>query len=153
MRVQAVSEPTLRERLSQFRGSLTRKDRRSLAGMSSVVLLLHVIGFGVLFGFVAPQYLRLGGDHPVFTVGVGILAYTFGLRHAFDADHIAEVDNTTRKLIADNVEREAAGQPRQRRPLSVGGDQHPMLGGGSALHDPHRPADPGAGRAPTSAGS
>jgi high-affinity nickel-transport protein len=48
-------------------------------------------------------------------VGVGILAYTFGLRHAFDADHIAAVDNTTRKLMADNVERDGG-----RKPLSVG---------------------------------
>ena len=51
-----------------------------------------------------PEHYRIGGDHPVFTVGVGILAYTFGLRHAFDADHIAAVDNTTRKLMADNAE-------------------------------------------------
>ena len=48
----------------------------------------------------------------IYTVGIGILAYTFGLRHAFDADHIAAVDNTTRKLLAD---REGG-----RRPLSVG---------------------------------
>jgi len=45
-------------------------------------------------------------------VGVGILAYTFGLRHAFDADHIAAVDNTTRKLMADTE--------NPRKPLSVG---------------------------------
>jgi high-affinity nickel-transport protein len=51
----------------------------------------------------------------VFTVGVGILAYTLGLRHAFDADHIAAVDNTTRKLIADNLENGV-----DRKPLSVG---------------------------------
>jgi nickel/cobalt transporter (NiCoT) family protein len=51
-----------------------------------------------------------------------VLAYTFGLRHAFDADHIAAVDNTTRKLIADNAEQEAAGVPAEsvRKPLSVG---------------------------------
>jgi high-affinity nickel-transport protein len=58
----------------------------------------------------------------VFTVGVGLLAYTFGLRHAFDADHIAAVDNTTRNLMADNADREAYGTPRNeiRKPLSVG---------------------------------
>jgi high-affinity nickel-transport protein len=83
--------------------------------MAGFIVLLHVLGFGVLFGFVAPQHFHLGGDHPVFSVGVGLLAYTFGLRHAFDADHIAAVDNTTRKLIAD---RAAGGS--QRRPLSVG---------------------------------
>lgn len=106
--------------LSRFRASLTARDRRSLAGMGGFVVLLHVVGFFVLFALVAPHNYHLGGDHPVFTIGVGVLAYTFGLRHAFDADHIAAVDNTTRKLIADNVEREAAGQPRQPRPLSVG---------------------------------
>jgi high-affinity nickel-transport protein len=120
MSVQTRPKPTLRKRYEQFRQSLTWQDRRSLAGMGGVILLLHVVGFGVLFGVVEPQHYQLGGEHPVFTVGVGVLAYTFGLRHAFDADHIAAVDNTTRKLIADNVDREASGQARQRRPLSVG---------------------------------
>jgi high-affinity nickel-transport protein len=64
---------------------------------------------------VTPRHFTLGGDHPVFTVGVGVLAYTFGLRHAFDADHIAAVDNTTRKLLADYAEEGA-----DRKPLSVG---------------------------------
>jgi high-affinity nickel-transport protein len=105
---------------TRFRRSLTRQDRVSLAGMTGFIILLHVVGFAILFGVVAPHHFVLGGDHPAFTVGVGVLAYTFGLRHAFDADHIAAVDNTTRKLIADNAHREAAGEPTQRRPLSVG---------------------------------
>jgi HoxN/HupN/NixA family high-affinity nickel-transporter len=88
--------------------------------MTGFIVLLHVVGLGILFGFVAPAHYSLGGDHPTFTIGVGVLAYTFGLRHAFDADHIAAVDNTTRKLLSDNAEREALGQPNQRRPLSVG---------------------------------
>ena len=45
----------------------------------------------------------------VFGVGTGILAYTLGMRHAFDADHIAAIDNTTRKLVSEG-----------KRPLSVG---------------------------------
>jgi nickel/cobalt transporter (NiCoT) family protein len=102
-------------RLTGFRRSLTRQDWRSLAGMAGFIVLLHVIGFGVLFGLVVPKHFHLGGDHPVFTVGVGILAYTFGLRHAFDADHIAAVDNTTRKLIQDTTT-DGTG----RKPLSVG---------------------------------
>lgn len=40
---------------------------------------------------------------------MGLTAYTLGLRHAFDVDHIAAIDNTTRKLMAEN-----------RRPLSTG---------------------------------
>ncbi|GAA3758858.1 HoxN/HupN/NixA family nickel/cobalt transporter [Streptomyces tremellae] len=114
------AQPSLGERLGAFRRSLTPYDRRSLAGMVGFIVLLHVVGFGVLFGLVAPKHYHLGGDHPVFNIGVGVLAYTFGLRHAFDADHIAAVDNTTRKLLADNVEREARGVARERRPLSVG---------------------------------
>ncbi|MGY4766424.1 Nickel transporter NicT [Kribbella sp. CWNU-51] len=107
---------------TQFRRGLNRRDRRSLRGMTGFIVLLHVIGFGVLFGFVVPQHYQIGGDHPVFTIGVGLLAYTFGLRHAFDADHIAAVDNTTRKLLADNAERRLSGVPEAeiRKPLSVG---------------------------------
>ncbi|WP_305788705.1 HoxN/HupN/NixA family nickel/cobalt transporter [Symbioplanes lichenis] len=97
-------------RLSRFRRTLTPGDRRSLAGMAGFIVLLHVAGFAVLIGLVAPKHFHLGGDHPVFTVGVGVLAYTFGMRHAFDADHIAAVDNTTRKLMQEN----------ERKPLSVG---------------------------------
>ena len=87
--------------------------------MLAFIVLLHVIGLGTLFFLIVPEHYKLGGDHPVFNVGVGILAYTFGLRHAFDADHIAAVDNTTRKLMADNVEKETAGE-ETRKPLSVG---------------------------------
>jgi nickel/cobalt transporter (NiCoT) family protein len=101
--------------IARFRAGLTRQDRGSLAGMAGFIVFLHVVGFGILFLLVVPQSYHLGGDHPVFNVGVGILAYTFGLRHAFDADHIAAVDNTTRKLLADNAE---TGNTRQ--PLSVG---------------------------------
>jgi high-affinity nickel-transport protein len=96
---------------TRFRRSLTAADRRSLWAMGSFIVLLHVLGIGILCGVVAPQHFQLGGDHPVFTIGVGVLAYTFGLRHAFDADHIAAVDNATRKLLADGT---------GRKPLSLG---------------------------------
>lgn len=107
----AASEP----RLTPFPRILSRDDKRSLAGMYAFIIALHVMGFGVLLALVVPERYHLGGNHPVFTVGVGILAYTFGLRHAFDADHIAAVDNTTRKLIADSSETTV-----DRKPLSVG---------------------------------
>jgi high-affinity nickel-transport protein len=107
---------------ARFKASLTSRDRRSLAGMLGVIVLLHAVGFFVLFAFVVPNHYQLGGGHPVFTAGVGILAYTFGLRHAFDVDHIAAVDNTTRKLMADNAEQQLSGVPSSevRKPLSVG---------------------------------
>jgi nickel/cobalt transporter (NiCoT) family protein len=94
---------------------LDAAERRSLVAMGAVIVGLHAVGFTVLFTLVVPQRFQLGGSTPVFGAGVGILAYTFGLRHAFDADHIAAVDNTTRKLLADR----AAGRT-ERRPLSVG---------------------------------
>ena len=49
------------------------------------------------------------GPAGAFTAGVGLTAYTLGLRHAFDADHIAAIDNTTRKLMADGSGRSASG--------------------------------------------
>ncbi len=111
----AVRDATMRDRIAEFRDSLTAADRRSLVSMLAFIVFLHVVGFGVLFGLVLPHHYHLGGDHPVYNVGVGVLAYTFGLRHAFDADHIAAVDNATRKLLADN-----SRTGRGRKPLSVG---------------------------------
>src|SRR5262245_26544468 len=117
-----TSEAVVESRLMMFRGSLNRRDWASLGGMYGFIVLLHLVGFVVLFGLVLPGHYRLGGDHPEFTIGVGILAYTLGLRHAFDADHIAAVDNTTRKLMADNADKIANGASREqiKRPLSVG---------------------------------
>jgi high-affinity nickel-transport protein len=97
---------------ARTRTSLTSQDWRSIAGMTGFILVLHVVGFGVLFLFVLPRHYDLG-ESGVYTIGIGVLAYTFGLRHAFDADHIAAVDNTTRKLLTDRAE-------GGRRPLSVG---------------------------------
>ena len=76
--------------------------------MSGFVVLLHVVGWGVLIGMVAPRQYQVG-PHQVFGIGLGLTAYTLGMRHAFDADHIAAIDNTTRKLMAEG-----------KRPLSVG---------------------------------
>jgi high-affinity nickel-transport protein len=99
---------------ARFRATLTREDWRSLAGMYGFIVLLHLAGFGILIAFVVPHSYDLGSSG-IYGVGIGVLAYTFGLRHAFDADHIAAVDNTTRKLMADNV---VTGNTR--KPLSVG---------------------------------
>jgi nickel/cobalt transporter (NiCoT) family protein len=80
----------------------------SLGGMAGFILGLHVVGWGLLIFVIAPAHYRVGATG-VFGVGLGITAYTLGMRHAFDADHIAAIDNTTRKLMG--------GRPR---PLSVG---------------------------------
>ena len=47
-------------------------------------------------------------NYPVL-LGTAMLAYSFGLRHGFDADHLAAIDNVTRKLMQEG-----------RRPVSVG---------------------------------
>ena len=96
-------------RLTQLRRSLSPGEWRRARWMFASILALHVIGFGVFIAFVVPYHYKGLG------IGVSVLAYTLGLRHAFDADHIAAIDNTTRKLI--NERREIEGS---KRPLSVG---------------------------------
>src|SRR6185437_10128266 len=88
--------------------ALTRREWVSVGGMGLFVAALHVVGWGVLVGIVAPAHYQVSSGQ-VFGVGLGVTAYTLGMRHAFDADHIAAIDNTTRKLMSEG-----------RRPLSVG---------------------------------
>src|SRR5690242_1337926 len=76
--------------------------------MIGFIALLHIAGWGTLIWIVAPAHYHLG-TQGVFGIGLGVTAYTLGMRHAFDADHIAAIDNTTRKLMAE-----------RQRPLSVG---------------------------------
>jgi len=95
-------------RVRRVTGALTPGQWRSVAGMVLVVGGLHALGFFLLFAVVAPRHYQLGASG-AFTVGVGITAYTLGMRHAFDADHIAAIDNTTRKLMSEG-----------KRPMSVG---------------------------------
>jgi high-affinity nickel-transport protein len=76
--------------------------------MAGFIVLLHVVGWGVLALIVAPHNYHVTSTS-VFGIGLGVTAYTLGMRHAFDADHIAAIDNTTRKLMADG-----------KRPVSVG---------------------------------
>jgi high-affinity nickel-transport protein len=94
-------------RWQRVRGSLTSAEWRRAGLLAFVILALHVVGFGLLIGVVAPANLRLGTG--AFGIGVGMTAYTLGMRHAFDADHIGAIDNTTRKLMTDG-----------QRPLGVG---------------------------------
>jgi high-affinity nickel-transport protein len=75
--------------------------------MAATVVGLHVLGLVLLFTAVSRHYHL--STKEIFGVGTGILAYTLGMRHAFDADHISAIDNTTRKLMSEG-----------KRPLSVG---------------------------------
>src|SRR5438067_12063589 len=97
-----------RTRLGRVRAALAPEEWRRVGAMVAVVHGLHALGFFILIALVAPQHYALGGSG-VFTVGIGLTAYTLGLRHALDADHISAIDNTTRKLMAE-----------RKRPISVG---------------------------------
>jgi high-affinity nickel-transport protein len=89
--------------------SLDAAEWRRVKWMVASIALLHVLGFGIFFAFIVPgHYKGLG-------IGVSVLAYTLGLRHAFDADHISAIDNTTRKLM-----NERRGVEGAKRPLSLG---------------------------------
>jgi len=94
--------------ITRIRRSLTAAEWRRVAVLAAVIVALHVIGFVVLLALVVPQNFTLGTG-AVFGLGLGITAYTLGMRHAFDADHIGAIDNVTRKLMTDG-----------QRPLSVG---------------------------------
>src|SRR5712671_4859207 len=95
-------------RLRAFWRSLDGGQRRTLVMMGAVVAGLHALGFLTLIALVAPSHYMLGATG-TFTIGIGVTAYTLGLRHAFDADHISAIDNTTRKLMQEG-----------KRPLGVG---------------------------------
>jgi high-affinity nickel-transport protein len=95
-------------RLDALRSKVTPAEWASIGSMAGFVLLLHAVGWGVLGLIVGPQHYQVS-ETTVFGLGLGVTAYALGMRHAFDADHIAAIDNTTRKLMAEG-----------KRPLSVG---------------------------------
>ncbi|HXS85394.1 MAG TPA: HoxN/HupN/NixA family nickel/cobalt transporter [Mycobacterium sp.] len=84
-----------------------RRDYLEIGALLGVIALMHVVGFAVLVFAIAPHHYRAGTQ--IFGVGLGVTAYLFGLRHAFDADHIAAIDNTTRKLMSDGKKPKAVG--------------------------------------------
>jgi high-affinity nickel-transport protein len=87
----------------QVAKDFTPRERLRAGLMFLTIALLHIVGFGIFILFVVPSHYRGLG------IGVAGLAYSLGLRHAFDADHISAIDNTTRKLMNDG-----------KRPLSLG---------------------------------
>jgi high-affinity nickel-transport protein len=80
----------------------TRQELPSLVGVFSVVAFLHIAGWGLFIHFNSnPAYSSLTDSTGALVyAGAGALAYSFGLRHAFDADHIAAIDDTTRLMLA-----------------------------------------------------
>jgi len=94
-------------RLARIRDGLTPSEWARTGAMAATIVGLNVLGWGMLAAAVDGHYHITATE--VFGFGTGILAYTLGMRHAFDADHIAAIDNTTRKLVQDG-----------KRPLTVG---------------------------------
>jgi high-affinity nickel-transport protein len=103
----AVTAAAGRSTFGRVRDALTPQEWARAGGLALAIVGLHVLGFGILLLGVVPQHFHIGNQ--IYGVGLGITAYTLGMRHAFDADHIAAIDNTTRKFMADG-----------KRPLSVG---------------------------------
>jgi high-affinity nickel-transport protein len=96
-----------RARLVKIRDGLTPGEWARTGGMAGSIIGLHILGWGMLAAAVGGHYHITQTE--IFGFGTGILAYTLGMRHAFDADHIAAIDNTTRKLVGEG-----------KRPLSTG---------------------------------
>jgi len=102
----AGTKPKLRQVLKFEREELPR-----LIGVLGTVVFLHILGWGLFAYFNSdPQYHQItDGSGALIYAGAGALAYGFGLRHAFDADHIVAIDDTTRIMLA-----------KGKKPLGVG---------------------------------
>jgi nickel/cobalt transporter (NiCoT) family protein len=89
--------------------TLLGRDKGLLLALYTTILVVTAIAFGLLFFFAA----RYGSGNLATSgstfAGLGFIVYVFGLRHGLDADHIAAIDNTTRKLLQE-----------KKRPLTVG---------------------------------
>jgi nickel/cobalt transporter (NiCoT) family protein len=102
----ASEHPTLRQHLR-----FSRDELPAVLSVLAVVAFLHLAGWGLFVYYNSrPEYHGLTtGDGALVYAGAGALAYSFGLRHAFDADHISAIDDTTRLMLA-----------KGKKPLSVG---------------------------------
>jgi high-affinity nickel-transport protein len=106
-----------RGRLRRMGAELSGYEWWHVVAMFGFILALNAAGWGIYILVVMPHhfdYRGVGagnGQGPGLGVGLGVAvtAWFLGFRHAFDADHISCIDNTTRKLMADG-----------KRPLSGG---------------------------------
>jgi nickel/cobalt transporter (NiCoT) family protein len=105
--------PAAGSRLRRMGADLSGRERGRLVLMFGFILLVNAIGWGIFVLYVMPHhfdYKGVGGSRGLGVgLGVAITAWFLGFRHAFDADHISCIDNTTRKLMADG-----------KRPLGTG---------------------------------
>jgi nickel/cobalt transporter (NiCoT) family protein len=89
--------------------ALSRTEKVQMAALYAGIGVVTVLAFAAAFRFLPHQIPgQVTGGGLLFT-GLAITAYVLGIRHGFDADHIAAIDNTTRKLLNDG-----------KRPLTVG---------------------------------
>jgi high-affinity nickel-transport protein len=105
----ALGAETLQEEHKRIR--FTREELPRLLAMFGFIAALHVIGWGLFVHYNSIPLIHntRGSNNKLVYAGAGALAYTFGLRHAFDADHISAVDDTTRYLLQ-----------KGKKPLAVG---------------------------------
>ncbi len=103
----AITDLQAPSTFEKIKSAFSQKEWTSLASMFAFIIFLHILGFTLLI--LATHHHIAGGKGTALGLGTGVLAYTLGMRHAFDADHIAAIDNTTRKFMAEG-----------KRPMSVG---------------------------------
>jgi nickel/cobalt transporter (NiCoT) family protein len=100
-----MPEQVGRSRLHAFRTALAAREWGRLAAMLALILAINALGWGIFILYVMPHHFDYQGEGGSKGLGVGlgvaITAWFLGFRHAFDADHISCIDNTTRKLMAD----------------------------------------------------
>jgi nickel/cobalt transporter (NiCoT) family protein len=105
--------PAIGPRVRAVRTALTAREWGRLAAMFGFILAVNVAGWGIFALYVMPHHFVYRGEGGSQGLGVGIgvaiTAWLLGFRHAFDADHISCIDNTTRKLMADGKRPLASG--------------------------------------------
>jgi nickel/cobalt transporter (NiCoT) family protein len=108
-----MSFPVAKSRLRAVRTAMSAAEWGRLGAMLAVILAINAAGWGIFVVYVLPHHFDYRGEGGSAGLGVGIgvalTAWFLGFRHAFDADHISCIDNTTRKLMADG-----------KRPLGTG---------------------------------
>src|ERR1700744_3572774 len=96
-----------------MRTALTPGEWARTSAMFGFILAINALGWGIYVLYVMPHHFDYKGEGSSAGLGVGIgvaiTAWTLGFRHAFDADHISCIDNTTRKLMADGKRPLASG--------------------------------------------